>query len=87
MNKRLYRSNTDKMLGGVCGGLGDYLNTDPTLIRLVFLVLFLVFGSGPLIYIILWIVTPLEPETPGVVDVEPIEVEDELVEPLDEEEA
>lgn len=65
-SKKLYRSSTDKMIAGVCGGLGKYLNVDPTLIRLIFalLVLFGV-GTGLLIYVILMIVVPLEPEGPA----------------------
>ena len=60
--KKLYRSNTDKMIAGVCGGLGKYFGVDPTLIRLIFALL-VVFGvgSGILLYIILAIVMPLEP--------------------------
>lgn len=60
--KKLYRSNTDKMIAGVCGGLGQYFGVDPTLIRLIFALL-VVFGvgSGILLYIILAIVMPLEP--------------------------
>lgn len=60
MENRLYRSNTDKMLGGVCGGLGKYLRVDVTIVRLFFVVLTLVGGMGPLLYIILWIVVPPE---------------------------
>lgn len=63
-NKKLYRSNSDKMIAGVCGGLGQYFSVDPTLIRLIFALL-VVFGvgSGILLYIILAIVMPLEPTT------------------------
>ncbi len=59
--KRLYRSNTDKMIAGICGGLAQYLGVDPTIVRLVFLLLFFVGGSAIPIYLILWIITPLEP--------------------------
>ncbi len=60
--KKLYRSNSDKMIAGVCGGLGQYFGVDPTLFRLIFALL-VVFGvgSGILLYIILAIVMPLEP--------------------------
>lgn len=60
--KKLYRSNTDKMIAGVCGGLGQYFGIDSTVIRLIFALL-VVFGvgSGILLYIILAIVMPLEP--------------------------
>lgn len=60
-NKRLYRSKSDRMLGGVCAGLAHFLGMDPTVIRLIFLVLFLLGGHGLLVYLILWIITPLEP--------------------------
>lgn len=60
--KKLYRSNSDKMIAGVCGGLGHYFGVDPTLIRLLFALL-LVFGvgSGIILYIVLAIVIPPEP--------------------------
>lgn len=58
-NKRLVRSKTDKMVGGVCGGLGAYLDFDPTLIRLIFVAL-AVFGAGSpvLLYLLMWIIIP-----------------------------
>ena len=60
--KKLYRSRTDKMIAGVCGGLGKYFNIDPTLVRLIFVVLLLLgVGSGLLIYIILMVIMPEEP--------------------------
>lgn len=58
---RLYRSQTDRMVAGVCGGLAKYFNVDPTIIRLVFLVLALAGGPGALLYAILWIITPIAP--------------------------
>ncbi len=61
MNRRLYRSRTDAMLGGVCGGLGQYLNVDPTIIRLILVLMALMGGHGILVYLILWLVIPLEP--------------------------
>jgi phage shock protein PspC (stress-responsive transcriptional regulator) len=57
---RLYRSQKNTVIGGVCGGLGEYLNTDPILFRVLFAVAFLVGGTGLLAYIILWIVIPIE---------------------------
>ena len=59
-NKKLYRSNTEKMLGGVCGGLAEYFNIDPTIVRLLFVAATLIGGPGALVYLILWIITPLE---------------------------
>ncbi|MBD3382002.1 MAG: PspC domain-containing protein [candidate division Zixibacteria bacterium] len=61
--KKLYRSRDNSMLGGVCGGFGEYFDIDPTIIRLVFLLLVLAAGSGILVYIIAWIVVPLRPES------------------------
>jgi phage shock protein PspC (stress-responsive transcriptional regulator) len=60
MDKRLYRSRSDRMLGGVCGGLGAYFNVDPSLVRLAFVLLLVFGGSGFLLYLILWIVLPEE---------------------------
>ncbi len=59
-NKKLYRSSKNKILGGVCAGLGEYFDVDPTVIRLLWVVIFLMGGSGILIYIIFWIVLPEE---------------------------
>lgn len=56
--KRLYRHPNEKVLGGVCAGIAVYLNTDPVLIRALFVVLFFGFGSGLLLYLILWLVVP-----------------------------
>jgi len=55
--RRIYRDPDDRMIGGVCGGLGAYLGIDPVILRIVF-ILFLIFGVGLLVYIILWIVVP-----------------------------
>ena len=63
--KRLARSQSDLMIGGVCGGLGKYFAIDPTLVRLVFVLLTLAGGSGVLVYFILWIVMPRE-DAPNV---------------------
>lgn len=61
-DKNLYRSISDSKVAGVCGGLGKYLNIDPIVFRILFVLTFFVGGSGFLIYIILWIVLPLESE-------------------------
>lgn len=58
---RLYRSQTDRMVAGVCSGLARYFNIDPTVVRLVFLVTALAGGPGVLLYLLLWIITPIEP--------------------------
>jgi phage shock protein C len=60
--KRLYRSREERMLAGVCGGLGNYFTVDPTLVRVLFVLFGLVGGGGILAYLILWILIPLEPE-------------------------
>ena len=59
--KRLYRSTTHKVIGGVAGGLGDYLDIDPVLIRIAFVVAFFFGGVGILAYIIAWIIIPEQP--------------------------
>src|SRR5215469_13418312 len=59
--KRLMRSSTDKKVGGVCAGLADYFDLDPTLVRIVWLLAIFFAGTGILIYMILWIALPLAP--------------------------
>ncbi len=61
MYKKLYRSVTDKMLGGVCGGLAEYFAIDPVIVRLIFVLAVIFGGSGILAYIILWIIIPQKP--------------------------
>ncbi len=56
--KRLYRSEKEKILGGVCGGISEYLDVDPTLVRLVWILFTLFYGVGLLVYVLLWIITP-----------------------------
>jgi phage shock protein C len=58
--KRLFRSRKDRILGGVCGGLGNYLNVDPVLVRVVWAILFFAAGVGFLAYILAWIIIPEE---------------------------
>ncbi|MCW3785742.1 PspC domain-containing protein [Plebeiibacterium sediminum] len=57
-SKRLYRDPDNRVIGGVCGGLGAYFNVDPIVFRAIFLVAFIIYGSSLLPYIILWIVMP-----------------------------
>ncbi|HLD83483.1 MAG TPA: PspC domain-containing protein [archaeon] len=57
MPKKLYRSRTNRILGGVCGGIGEYFNVDANIVRL----LFLISGAGIMIYAIAWILIPEEP--------------------------
>lgn len=56
--KRLVRSASDRMLAGVAGGLAEYINLDPTIVRLLFVLLALAGGPGILIYAVLWLVMP-----------------------------
>lgn len=58
--KKLYRSRTNKMLAGVCGGLGEYFAIDPVLVRLLFAVSIVFGGAGLWVYIIAWIIMPDE---------------------------
>lgn len=58
MNKRLYRSNTNKMVAGVCGGIAEYFRLDPTLVRLGWLLFCAAGGSGFLVYIIAALIIP-----------------------------
>jgi len=61
--KRLYRSTTNRKIAGVCGGMGDYFDTDPTVIRIIAVVLLFVTGLVPLFlaYLVLWVVIPERP--------------------------
>jgi phage shock protein PspC (stress-responsive transcriptional regulator) len=84
--KRLYRSNSDRMIAGICGGLGDYFNIDSTLVRLIF-VIGAIFSFSALfwIYIIMLIVVPEEPmASQAVVDAPASETEPEIEEESEE---
>ncbi|MCK4426989.1 MAG: PspC domain-containing protein [candidate division Zixibacteria bacterium] len=61
MAKRLYRSRRNSMIAGVCGGLGEYLNVDPTIMRLAAVLLVFADGIGLIAYIIAWIIVPRNP--------------------------
>lgn len=63
--KRLYRSRQNRVIGGVCGGIGEYLEIDPVLIRLVWGILFLIGGVGFIAYLIAWIIIPEEQWSPA----------------------
>lgn len=60
--KKLYRSNEDRWLAGVCGGIAEYFDVDSTLIRVLFILFSFVVGGGLIIYLILWLVMPPEPD-------------------------
>jgi phage shock protein C len=67
--KRLYRSRKERLIAGIGGGIGDYFGIDPTLVRLVFVILLiLLFPAMLVIYLLMWIIIPQEPEA-TVVDV------------------
>ena len=58
MAKRLYKSRNDRMIAGVCGGIGEYFDIDPTLIRILWVTLLFMAGGGLVAYLIAWIVIP-----------------------------
>ena len=63
MNRRLYRSRTDTIIGGVAAGVANYLNTDPALVRIAWAILVPLTGGAALIaYVVAWIVVPEEPK-------------------------
>jgi len=65
--RRLHRSLTDRRIGGVCGGVAEFLDADPTIIRLIWALSFFIFGAGGILYLLLWFILPLgEPQTAGV---------------------
>ncbi len=57
--KRVYRSQSQKMIAGVCGGIAEYFNVDPTLVRLAWVLFGLAAGSGIVAYIVAWIIMPV----------------------------
>ena len=61
MDKKLYRSRIDNKIAGVCGGIGEYFNVDPTFVRIAMILLVFAHGIGVIAYIISWIVMPLRP--------------------------
>ena len=66
-DKKLYRSSSDMMLAGVCGGLGEYFGIDGTVMRVIFVILTVLMGGlgGVVVYVILWLIMP---EAPGAAD-------------------
>ncbi|MEJ5292893.1 MAG: PspC domain-containing protein [Candidatus Methanosuratincola sp.] len=60
--KRLYRSNSNRILGGVCGGIAEYFNVDPVIVRLIWIVFTVIYGFGILLYLIAWVIIPRSPE-------------------------
>ena len=67
MNRRLYKSETDRVIGGVAGGVAEYLDVDPSIVRVVWAVLAIITGGlFFVLYIVMWIVVPLPPESSAV---------------------
>ena len=62
MDRRLYRSTTDRYIGGVCGGLAEYFAIDPAIVRVIFLLTALFHGTGLLAYVVLWIAVRNRPQ-------------------------
>lgn len=66
--KKLYRSRSDRLLAGVCAGLGEYLGIDATIVRLVFVLsVFLTFSTSLFLYLVFWLIIPEEPAS-GVIE-------------------
>jgi len=61
MTKKLYRSKKNCVIGGVCGGIGEYFDIDPIIIRLLVVLIFFMGGAGLIAYIIAWIIIPQKP--------------------------
>ena len=59
--RKLYRSRNDRIISGVCGGLGEFFGIDPTLIRIIFILLLIFGGSGLIIYLVMLLIVPEEP--------------------------
>ena len=79
MKRKLYRLKEDKIFGGVCSGLAEYLDIDPVLVRIAFVILTLLHGSGLLLYIVLRIIMPSKPvvySTKYPEDTETVEAEE-----------
>ncbi len=60
--KKLWRSRKERKIAGICGGLAQYFSVDPVWIRLIFVLFFLAGGTALIVYLIMWLIVPLEPE-------------------------
>lgn len=56
--KRLYLSNNNRILAGVCGGIAEYFNIDPVIVRLIWVILIFAYGTGILAYLAAWLIIP-----------------------------
>jgi phage shock protein C len=63
LDSRLFRSKTSRILGGVAGGLGEYLQIDPTIIRIAFMLITIFGGSGLILYLVLWLIVPTKDQS------------------------
>ena len=68
MEKKLYRSKTNKTIAGVCGGLAEFLNIDPTIVRLIWALIVFCAGAGVVAYIVCALVIPEKPN--NIIDAE-----------------
>jgi phage shock protein C len=59
--KKYYRSRTERMIAGVCGGMAEYLNIDPIIVRVIWVILGLTGGAGLIAYVLFWLLAPEEP--------------------------
>lgn len=71
MPKHLYRSDQDRIIAGVCRGLGDYFDIDPLLIRIVFIILAISGGLGAILYLAAWLIIPRQKHTADQNEVSP----------------
>lgn len=68
MDRKLYRSTKNSMIAGVCGGIGEYLNIDPTIVRLFAVLLIFAEGVGIILYLIAWIIVPRAEAAEGQIE-------------------
>lgn len=85
-SKKMRRSYSDKIIGGVAGGLGDYFDIDPAIFRILFVAFTLVGGGGMLVYLLLWIFLKGQVASPNAKDTDEMELtdvdeEDNVIEP------
>ena len=73
--RKLVRSRSDRIIAGVCSGLGEYFSIDPTLVRLLFVFTALLGGPGLIAYLIFWVVVPLEAEGQSIVEASSVIIE------------
>lgn len=59
--RKLYRSGKEKILGGVCGGIAEHFNIDPTIVRVLWVIGSLFWGAAIFIYLVLWLIIPMNP--------------------------